>query len=66
MPNRNDQPQERRPRSTTLVSPVRLLCMLCPALSCSLCAVLSKSTAAYDVICSFFPTANECSELLKT
>ena len=55
MPKRNDQPRERRPPPS--VSQVHLQCVLCPALSCSLCAVLSKSTAAYDVICSYLTRA---------
>ena len=44
------------------VSLVPLPCVLCPAR----CARV-KSTAAYDVICvPFYPTADECSESLKT
>ena len=48
------------------VSPVPLLCVLCPALSCSPCAVLSGPQQRKMSSVTFYPTADECSKSLKT
>ena len=48
------------------VSTVPLLCVLCPALSCSLCAVQSSPQQRTMSTVPFYPTADECSDSLKT
>ena len=64
-------PKRKRPTTRTTatlspsVSPVPLPCVLCPALSCSLCAVLSSPQQRTMPPVPVFPTANECPETLK-
>ena len=47
------------------MSPVPPLCVLCPALSCSLCALFSSPQQRTMSSAPLYPTANECSESLK-